>query len=442
MTISRPIGKNSRLAAFKKETIEGTFVAPTQSQHFVSEGLKYAPQSIEDPSNIGQLFTSDMIKSGYSVEGAVEMKAHPYFTGDALFFTLGKDDTPINPAQGFLIIWYTGTKKYSRIRKTTLDLIAEVCDDGVTWVADVAFGTAGTYAIGTGVLSAIVTAINGFVGYKAKYVGYASSPVANLADWTNVTMKSDDVKVGACIQPYLFTSIVSKCHKISADNTALADIPSFSMAIDRNFGTAKDIGLAGCKISSLALKVDPKNLVGLSLSMTAKSQDNAYTYAAAAVPTSKPFTTNLVSMFVDSMVTQEVKDFSLTINNNLFKDEAVGVDTFNAQGRQGASIEVSGNMNLTVTDATDEETIALQGKMQNDTPIEVIMYLESDVYSDLAGFVKYNVLVRVRAVKLTDCSPVVSGPDRITLPLAGKAVASSFGNHIDVWCTNTKIAQY
>jgi hypothetical protein len=383
-----------------------------------------------------------MIKSGYSVEGAVEMKAHPYFTGDALFFALGKDDTPVNPAQGFIIIWYTGASAYARIRKTTLDLIAEKSTDGTTWVADTDFATTGTLALGTSVLSAIVALINGYTGYKAKYVGYASSPVANLADWTNVTTKSAGVKVGACIQPYLVTSTISKCHKISADNTALADIPSFSMAIDRNFGTAKDIGLAGCKLSSLTLKVDPKNLVSLSLSITAKSQDNAYTYAATDVPASKAFTTNLVSMFVDSMVTQEVKDFSLTINNNLFKDEAVGVETFNAQGRQGASIEASGNMNLTVTDSTDEETIALQGKMQNDTPVEIIMYLESSEYSDLAGFVKYNVLIRLRSVKLTDCSPVVSGPDRITLPLAGKAVASTFGNHIDIWCTNAQTAQY
>ena len=442
MTISRPIGKNSRLSMFKKETVEGTFVAPSQSHHFVSEGMKYTPQSIEDPSNIGKLFTSDLIKSGYSVEGSVEMKAHPYFIGDALFFSLGKSDTPVNPVQGFLIIWYTGTEKYSRIRKTALDLIAEKSTDGATWVADTAFGTAGTYAIGTGLLSAIVTAINGFTGFKAKALGYASSPPANLADWTDVTLKSNDIKTGACIQPYLVTSTISKCHKISADNSALADIPSFSMAIDRNFGTAKDIGLSGCKISSLALKVAPKGLVDLSVGVIAKSQNNAYTYGASDVPDSKGFTTNLVSVFVDSMITQEVKDLGITINNNLFKDEAVGVETFNSQGRQGASIDVSGSLNLTVTDATDEETISLQGKMQSDIPVEIIMYFEGSDYADLANNVKYSFLVRMRAIKLSDCSPVVSGADRLTLPIAGKAVASSFGNHIDIWVTNKQTAQY
>lgn len=442
MTISRPIGKNSRASLFKKETTEGVFVAPSQSHHFVSEGMKYTPQVIEDPSNIGKLFTSDLIKSGYTVEGAVEMKAHPYFIGDALFFALGKADTPINPAQAFLIIWYTGSEKYIRIKKTGSDLIAEKSTDGTTWVAETGFGTAGTYALSTSLLSAIVTAINGFTGYKATCVGYASAPVSNLADFTAVTLKSADVKVGACIQPYLATSTISKCHKISADNSALADIPSFSMAIDRNFGTAKDIGLAGCKIASLALKVAPKGLVDLSLSLVAKSQNNAYTYAAADVPASAAFTTNMVKCFIDSIITQEVKDLSLTINNNLYKDEAVGIDTFNAQGRQGASVELSGNLNLTVTDSTDEETISLQGKMQSDTPVEVIMYFEGSEYADLTNNVKYSFLVRVRSVKLTDCSPVISGPDRLTLPLAGKAVASSFGDHIDVWVVNKQTTQY
>jgi hypothetical protein len=442
MTVSRPIGKNSRLSLFSKETVEGTFVAPSQSHHFVSESMKYTPQSIEDPSLVGKLFTSDMIKSGYGVEGSVEMKAYPYFVGDALFFTLGESDTPVNPVQGFLVIWYTGSANYARIRKVSSDLISETSSDGVTWAADAAFGTAGTYALGTGVLSAIVAAINGFTGYKATYFGYASSPVANLADWTNVTTKSAGVKVGACIQPYLVASTIAKAHAIYANDSALADIPSFSIAIDRNFGTAKDIGLAGCKISSLALKVAPKSLVDLSLGIVAKSQDNSYTYAAADVPTAQALTTNLAKVVVDSLLVQDVKDMSITINNNLFKDEAVGVETFNSLGRQGASIDVSGNLNLTVTDASDEETIGLQAKMQADTPVEIIMYFEGSNYADLANNAKFSVLMRMRAVKMTDCSPVVSGPDRITLPMSGKAVASTFGRHLDIWVTNTRLTEY
>jgi hypothetical protein len=440
MALSRPIGKNAQIAMFKKETVEGTFVAPDQSHHFVSEGMKYTPQSIEDPSNVGKLFTTDMIKSGYTVEGSVEMKAHPYFIGDAFFMTLGKEDTPVNPAQGYIMIWYTGSAKYARIKKVTTVFTAETSTDGTTYAADNAFGTTGTYDAVGKKLSEIVTAINSYTGYKAAYVGYGDAPVANLAAFAFVQLKFADVKVGACIQPFLVTSTVAYMHPIYADDSALADIPSFSMAIDRNFGTAKDIGLAGCKISSLTLSSDPKNLVGLSVTMKAKVQDNAYTYAAAAVPTSRAFTTNNMKVFVDSMVSQEVKDISLTINNNMFTDEAVGVDTFNAQGRQGASVEVSGNLNLTVTDGTDEETIILQDRMQDDTPVEVIMYLESADYADLANNAKYSALIRIRSVKLTDCSPVVSGPDRLTLPMTGMAVASVFGRHIDVYVTNMTAA--
>lgn len=439
---SRPIGKNTRMALFSKESVEGTFVAPTQSQHFVSEGMKYTPQSIEDPSNIGQLFTSDLIKSGYNVEGAVELKAHPYFIGDSIFFTLGKSDAPTNPAQGFLIIWYTGASLYARIKKVLSVFTAEISDDGTTWADDTDFGTSGDYDATGKTLTEIATAINGFDGYKAVYVGYGAAPETNLAAFSVVTMMSNGVKVGACIQPFLATSTVAKTHSIYADNSALADIPSFSAAIDRNFGTAKDISLAGCKISSLGISLAPKDLVGLSVNMKAKVQDNDYTYAASDVPDSRAFTTNLAKVFVDSIITQEVKDLSLTVNNNFYTDEAIGSDTFIAQGRQGATIELSGNLNLTVATSTEEETIGLQGKMQDDIPVETIVYLENKDYADIDNDVLYSVLIRIRTVKLTDCSPVVSGPDRLTLPLVGKAVASTFGRHIDVWVTNKRTTAY
>jgi hypothetical protein len=62
--------------------------------------------------------------------------------------------------------------------------------------------------------------------------------------------------------------------------------------------------------------------------------------------------------------------------------------------------------------------------------------MESDDYADLANNVKYSALFRLRSVKLTDCSPVISGPDRLTLPFTGMGVASTFGKHLDVYVTN------
>ena len=443
MTVSRPIGKNAQVALFKRETIEGTYVAPTIPMHFVSESMKYAPQSIEDPSNIGQLFTSDLIKTGYTVEGGVEMKAHPYFVGDALYWTLGKEDTVVNPVQGFLIFWYKGAERWLRCRKTGTTIICEKSTDGTTWVAETNFGTAGTYTITGLTLTQIATAIGAFTGYKATYVGYGASPIANLADWSNTLFINDGFPAGACIQPYLVTSTIAKMHHIYADPTVLTDLPSFSACIDRNFGaTTKDIALSGCKITSLGITLEPKNLVALAVSMSAKVQANNATFPAGGVQASKAFATNMAKVIVDSLLVQDVKQFGITIANNFFKDESVGVDTFNSQGRQGATIDVSGTFNLTVTDATDEETRALMDKMMADTPIEIIMYLEGADYADLTNNAKYSVLVRCRTVKLSECAPVVSGPDRQTLPLAGKVVANQFGYHLDAYVTNKLITQY
>lgn len=440
--ITRPTGKNTRIALFGKETTEGEFVDPTQSHHFVTENVKKTPQSIEDPSNIGQVFTSDMIKTGYNVEGAVELKAHPYFIGDSIFFTLGKSDAPTNPAQGFLIIWYTGVSLYARIKKVLSVFTAEISTDGTTWADDTDFGTSGDYDATGETLAEIATAINGFDGYKAVYVGYGAAPETNLAAFSVVTMMSNGVKVGACIQPFLIASTVAKTHSIYADNSALTDIPPFSSAIDRNLGVGKDIALSGCKIPSLGISLVPRDLVSLTVNIKAMVQDDSYTFSAADVPNSQAFKTNLSKVFIDSLITQEVKEFSVNINNNFYTDEAIGTDTFISQGRQGATIDLSGSLNLTVATSTEEETIGLQDRMNNDIPVEMILYMENKDYADIDNDVLYSVLMRIRTVKLTDCSPVVSGPDRLTLPLAGKAVASTFGRHIDVWVTNKRTTAY
>lgn len=442
MTVLRPIGKNTRIALFEQETTEGVYIDPTQAQHFVSEGLKYTPSSIEDPSNIGKVFTSDMVKTGYTVEGSVEMKAHPYFIGDALYFTLGKDSAPTDPASAYMLIWYNGDSPYARIKQVSTDLIAEISDDGETWEADTAFGTAGTLALSGLVASEIATAINLEPGYKCVILGHQSAPSSLLEEFTVELLKSNDIMVGACIRPFPSASVSVQSHYIYADDSAVEDIPSFSGIVDRNFGVNKDIGLAGCKVSSLGISFEPKNLVGLSLSIKAKHQYNNKEIGDLSVPSSKAYTTNLSKVFVGALMAQEVKDTTITINNNMFTDESVGEETFKSQGRQGASIEISGNLNLTVSDDVDEETVYLQREMQADRPVEYITYMESSGYADEDENTKYSVLIRVRAMKLTDCSPVITGPERLTLPFSGQAVAPATGRHIDVWVVNKKLDAY
>jgi len=442
MTVLRPIGKNTRIALFEREEVEGVYKEPTRAQHFVSEGLKYTPSSIEDPSNIGKVFTSDMVKTGYTVEGSVEMKAHPYFVGDALYFTLGKDSDPEDPARAYLLIWYNGASPYLRIKKVGSDLIAEKSSNGATWVADTAFSTTGTHSVTGDTASEIAEDINGFTGYKAEVLGDGTAPATVMPVFTAEILKSGGIMTGACITPFPVASAEAQSHYIYADDSAVEDIPSFSAIVDRNFGEDKDIGLSGCKISSLGLTFEPKNLVGMSVNVKAKHQYNDKEIGDLVIPASRAYTTNLSKIFVGSLVAQEVKDSSITINNNMFTDESVGEETFKSQGRQGASIEISGNLNLTVSDDVDEETVFLQREMQADRPVEYIAYMEASDYADLTLKAKYSVLIRVRAMKLTDCSPVITGPERLTLPFSGQAVAPIIGRHIDVWVVNKQLTAY
>jgi hypothetical protein len=446
MAIIRPIGSTVKIALFKKEVTEGTYVAPSQSIHALPGSLNYTPKVIEDASNVGEVFTTNQFKVGKEIAGAFNFNLHPYFAGDVLYYTLGQSDAPTNPPQGLLYIWYTGTDNYVRVRVVGTDLIAETSADGVTYAGDTNFGTAGTLDLtGTGVdtLAELSAVIEGYTGWESQYVGLGTSASSNIAAFANQIIRNNDIDRGALVIPYTVTSAIAKKHYIYSSNSSSDDIPSFSGVMDRTGIANTAIGWAGIKATQTQLKITSKEIISATMNARAKTYETGKTYSASDIPAnSKPFIANGNSrVWIDRMPCR-FKDLTIDINNNMFMDECIGSDTYQTQGRQNGTVNISGTLNYEVTTTTDRVTQEIETKMINDQTVEILVYVETDTYADAANTVPFSMFIRIPAVKLSTGFASPTGKERIPLPISGVSVKHDYYKHIECYIVNNLLTEY
>ena len=432
----RPIGKNTKLACFEKEATEGVFVNPTREIPFKSCDLKKVMKTEEDTSNIGEVFTSDLITMGYDLTGNIEMNVYPETIGDILFFTLGKSKND-NPIKGVLILKYVGDEKGARYKvydnAGDISLLFETYD-GTSW------NSLFDIVIENLTLTQIKTAIE----------NETTDLIVNIEG----TGTGTDFKI--MTDPFIFkteteniTALILakkssnsyKNHNIWASNSALDSIPSFSLLLDKNYGEGKCFGYSGAKINTLSLSYAVKTFVTVSLSVRAKEEYSNITDTSADFETTTPYLTNQVTLYLDGIRITDIKDLKFDVNNNMYIDEAVGLNTYNTQDRQGGIINVSGTANLTVDDTDRTATQRINDKYISNEAVDLIIVMntnnliEADVYS--------KTIIYIPKIKLSDGTVSIGGGERLSLSFAGLAVKSNlYDRHIDVFVNNKKITNY
>ena len=432
----RPIGKNTKLACFEKETTEGVFVNPTREIPFKSCDLKKVMKTEEDTSNIGEVFTSDLITMGYDLTGNIEMNVYPETIADILFFTLGKSKND-NPIKGVLTLKYIGSDTCARYKvyddSGNISLLVET-NSGASWTTLV------DIEVESKTLAQIKTTIEGATSdLLVNVIG-----VGTGADFKimvdPVIIKNEGENVLGLIFARKSSSSY-KSHNIYASNSALDSIPSFSILLDKGYGVGKCFGYSGAKINTLSLSYAVKTFVSASLSVRAKEEYSNITDTSADFEMTTPYLTNQVEMYLDGVRMSDIKDFKLDVNNNMYIDEAVGVLTYNKQDRQGGVINVSGTANLTVDDTDRAATQRINKKYVNNEAIDLLLImntsilLETDIYN--------KVIIYIPKIKLSDGTVSIGGGERLTLSFAGLAVKSNLYNkHIDVFVNNKKITDY
>jgi len=432
----RPIGKNTKLACFEKEATEGVFVNPTREIPFKSCDLKKVMKVEEDTSNIGEVFTSDLVTMGYDLTGNIEMNVYPETIGDILYFTLGKDVLG-NPIKGVLTLKYVGDEKGARYKiydnAGDISLLFETYDEA-SWntLVDIEVESKTLAQIKTAIEEATSDLLVNVIG-----VG-TGADFKIMAD--PLIIKNEGENVLGLIFARKSTSSY-KSHNIYASNSALDSIPSFSLLLDKNYGEGKCFGYSGAKINTLSLSYAVKTFVTASLSVRAKEEYSNITDTSADFETTTPYLTNQVEMYLDGVRISDIKDFKLDVNNNMYIDEAVGLNTYNTQDRQGGIINVSGTANLTVDDTDRTATQRINDKYISNEAVDLIIVMntnnliEADVYS--------KTIIYIPKIKLSDGTVSIGGGERLSLSFAGQAVKSNlYDRHIDVFVNNKKITDY
>ncbi len=430
MSIIRPVGKNAKLGCFEKEITEGNFINPTKEIPFKSCDLKKTMKTEEDSSLVGSVFTTDIVSMGYDIQGNIEMNAYPESLGEILYFTLGKDNID-NPIKSIVTIRYVGNAKRCRIKTNGGAFISEIFN-GTDWIEDLNIDLTGKTTV------ELSEAINSNNNYISNVWG-----VDNASELTIPTAKVISNELDRKTELLIFRNVstIAKNHNIYASNDVTDTIPSFSVIIDKGFGNNKCFGYAGCKVNTMGLNFATKTFVTSSMSVRAKKELSEQTYLATPFQITNPFTTNRTRIFINGYEFTDIKDLKIDISNNMYIDEAVGIDTYNAQDRQGGTIQISGTANLTIEDNNPKTTYILNQKYEKNEAIDLILLCETEIEIDSG--IKSMFVIYIPKIKLSDGTVSVGGPERLSLSFQGQAVKSSLSlTHIETYINNKKTTAY
>jgi hypothetical protein len=432
---------------YKKETTWGTYVAGDGYLRVTTESLNRTVEHTEDPSLVGEIYTTDMIKIGDGIGGTMEGVIHGDEIGEIIWGVLGGQSTAISPAIAWLLVGYNGTENYARLTKSGTNLTAETrTSSTASWTADTNFSTAAGVLDLTNASYDTLTELQAYIdartGYDAVLMG-DSTGSSLIADFTATEIRSNDIRVGSMLMKSENSSTVAKMHTLTPAS-ATETLPSFSFTINRDLGTNKSIGAVGCKFSSIALTNAAKDLCKFSLTVDGKSEDEDKNDVAVTVPTVEGYLAanmKIVMEEADGSLTEldEVKDYSITINANVDDNRVVGSFFKKEQVRQNSTIEYSFTANNTTTQ------YALRSNYTADTPVGLYVYWKSNDNADTANSIPYSMLIRIPDSKLTDFNSPLSTPDRLTISGAGTAIKpqnTTYTDHITVYIVDGDTSSY
>jgi hypothetical protein len=320
-------------------------------------------------------------------------------------------------------------------------LYAEVGATSGTASADTNFNTTGSIDLTNAsfdTATELATAIDGYTGWEAEYVGLSSADTGNIADFSETALKDGGVNYGA---EFLFcspSSTDSKRHHIEPA-AATSSLPSYTMDIDRTVGASADFRIAGYKLSSFELGVEAKGIVTFNFSGVGKLEDATIDFPSLTLEDDDPFIATNYRIWINRIECTDVKNLSVSYNQNLDLGEVVGSEYIAEPMRQGGEITISGTANLTTGAAGTSQHRAL---FTGDTVAEIIIYCKHSDYSDTANEVYNHFLIRIPNLKFTEYNFPITGEDRITINIAGKAQASGKYEHMEIDVVDKNTSTY
>ena len=421
-------------ASFKKESAWGTYVTPTQGLSIVSEGLATKVDTVEDQRFMGKIFPSDFIKVGETIDGALNVTAHPTEIGPICYWALGKQVASATAPKAYIMISYTGTDAYADVTKTAGTIVGASGATVGTKVGAWTFDTTNALYDTATELAAAISLVSGWTAYV---FGYQTAPTA-AATWPDFSLTV--ITSGGFTNSYIgliaSASSASKLHKLYPGGATDTEIP-WSICIDRTLGSSAAFGLTGAKCSQLQFKVSAKAIVEMTMNVSAKVEMTGQTYPAVTPASDYAYVAGQARLFQNGLEATVAKDFTIDINNNLDKSNIVGSLYIMEQIRNGATAKISGSLNLVSANWSTP-----YAAYKNNAPQEFIVYMENAGSADATNNVKFCVLIKINAAKLTKYDTMLSGPNRITTAFEANVMTEAGYNNIDIYVVDTSTSDY
>jgi hypothetical protein len=431
---------------FKKETTYGTYIAGDMQLRAGSESIARQVGYVEDTALVSEIYTTDMIPASDGAAGALDSSFHPDVAGVLLHGVLGGEAAVADPVAAWVILSYTGTDNYQRFTKSSNTLTSETSVDGSSWSKDANFGTAGDLDISGATVDTIaelVAVVGAYTGYDAVYFGSGSVASTTIVDFTATSTRANDEILGAMLmRATVPAATLSKTHTLTPA-LAAAEIPSYSITVNRALGTNASVGFTGCKFSSATIAATAGELVKINLPVIAQKEETGKTDISLTLPDQRPYIASKMKIVIIDNANgtiydmTDITDISIAINTNIDQTKVVGSEYIIEPTRQKASMDISFTALNTTT------SYALRGSYTGGTSVQMFIYFLSA--ESIESGVPYSIMMRFPAVQLTEYNSTLSTPDRLTIAANStvlKPKNATYPRHIYAYVVDNDLTTY
>jgi hypothetical protein len=185
-------------------------------------------------------------------------------------------------------------------------------------------------------------------------------------------------------------------------------LPKLTVVVDRK---AAVFGYVSCKVNQMVLEATVSELLKATFSLRGRNEQSD-TLESLSNSTKQPFRFSHGALNIDDAAFADVTSFKITVNNNLednffTMDSSAYMQEIEPQGRE-VTIELEANYS-TANDAIRSSNY------KEGASVDVDLTFTS---GETAGAsLAYRIVITCPLAFITACDPVISGPERIKLPM-------------------------
>lgn len=421
-------GQDSKLQ-IGKESSWGAYVTPTLQISFNSESLSYVPEYVEEDALVGAKTSRRMDNMAVHSEGDFGMIVKPDNIGLVVGATLGEEAaSAVTPAQAEVTSVKTVADVATSLDGTYFLLNSTTPTSYYVWI-EVDSSTNDPAPGGTGInveitendtAAAVAAAIETAVDLEADFsavssgneviiTAAATGACVDAADYDtgfDVTVVEQGHVIGSSAYDHVFTPIAG-----GGGNS----LPSLSIAIDRQVDVH---AYSGGKIGSLSLNATAKDYLRSTVVLMGKTEEDDKSLAALSYETRAPFIFRGGQLTIDGYTYEaEITSVTLDYSNNLEDGQwTMGSGLYMIEPevqKRDITITLESLYNPVI-----DSIRASKFKAGATAAITLYFVSTEEVETDIP----YQLKVELPYVQITSASPNVTGPDRITISLEGRAL--------------------